>query len=263
MRPPSCGTSKRGRRFARSRDTQAGVLSAALSPDGKTVLTGSFDKTAMLFDAETGKKLRTFREHSKYSCILSVAFSPDGETVLTGSKDKTAVPVGYANRQNPANVRGTFEVGQFGRLQPRRQDDFDRIRRRDGRPVGRGHGPHDPNVRGALGPGRVRQVQPRRQNRPDRIRRRDGNSLERRNRRKAPGFQTQRGRSLYPSTSAPTARPYSPAVETARQSTGTRKPAGSSKRSKGIRRAYGRRLSVPTAEPCSPPPATTRRSIGT
>ncbi|MBL7808054.1 MAG: caspase family protein [Saprospiraceae bacterium] len=63
------------------------VYAAAFSPDGKTVLTGSADHTAKLWDL-SGRELQTFHGHT--SSIRSVAFSPDGKTVLTGSADSTA-----------------------------------------------------------------------------------------------------------------------------------------------------------------------------
>ena len=37
---------------------QASVQAVAFSPDGKTVLTGSWDKTARLWDAATGQPHR-------------------------------------------------------------------------------------------------------------------------------------------------------------------------------------------------------------
>ena len=52
------------------------------------MLTGSGDKTARLWDAATGKDIRTFKGHK--DAVTSVAFSPDGKRVLTGSNDKTA-----------------------------------------------------------------------------------------------------------------------------------------------------------------------------
>ena len=60
----------------------------AFSPDGKTVLTGSNDKTARLWDAATGQPLGLPMMHQ--DGVRAVAFSPDGKTVLTGSEDKTA-----------------------------------------------------------------------------------------------------------------------------------------------------------------------------
>ena len=58
------------------------------SPDGKYVLTASLDKTAKLWDVNTGNVLQTFTGHTAQ--VNSVAFSPDGKYVLTGSRDKTA-----------------------------------------------------------------------------------------------------------------------------------------------------------------------------
>ena len=60
----------------------------AYSPDGKTVLTGSFDNTARLWDATTGKPIGRPRRTTASSSRS--AFSPDGRTVLTGSLDGTA-----------------------------------------------------------------------------------------------------------------------------------------------------------------------------
>ncbi|HUS15944.1 MAG TPA: adenylate/guanylate cyclase domain-containing protein [Chloroflexia bacterium] len=64
------------------------VNAAVFSPDGKQVLTGSGDKTARLWDATSGREIRSFVGHT--DAVFSVAFAPDGNTMVTGSGDKTA-----------------------------------------------------------------------------------------------------------------------------------------------------------------------------
>ncbi len=63
------------------------VSAAIFSPDGKTVLTASYDKTARIWEVPTGKPLGTLRHDLT---VIAVAFSRDGKTILTGSADKTA-----------------------------------------------------------------------------------------------------------------------------------------------------------------------------
>jgi WD40 repeat protein len=64
------------------------VQAVAFSPDGHTLLTGGWDKTARLWDAATGLPWGVPLRHK--DGVQAVAFSPDGRTVLTGSDDKTA-----------------------------------------------------------------------------------------------------------------------------------------------------------------------------
>lgn len=53
------------------------VSSVTFSPDGKQVVSGSYDNTVRLWDAVMGAALQTLEGHS--SSVSSVAFSPGGK----------------------------------------------------------------------------------------------------------------------------------------------------------------------------------------
>ncbi|MBN3923943.1 MAG: WD40 repeat domain-containing protein, partial [Nostoc sp. NMS4] len=63
------------------------VRSVSFSADGKTLASGSDDKTIKLWNLETGKEIRTLKGHN--SDVNSVSFSPDGKTLASGSDDST------------------------------------------------------------------------------------------------------------------------------------------------------------------------------
>ncbi len=64
------------------------VTFASFSPDGRRIVTASWDKTAKVWDAVTGAELLTLKGHSGY--LHSASFSPDGARIVTASEDKTA-----------------------------------------------------------------------------------------------------------------------------------------------------------------------------
>ena len=67
------------------------VDAVAVSPDGKVIATGSFDKTIKLWDATTGKEIRTYGgKQGHQGQVLSVAFSPKGDQLASGGADNTA-----------------------------------------------------------------------------------------------------------------------------------------------------------------------------
>ena len=64
------------------------LSSAAFSPDGRFVVTASWDGTARVWEAATGKAIGEPLRHEK--AVRSAAFSPDGRFVVTASGDGTA-----------------------------------------------------------------------------------------------------------------------------------------------------------------------------
>jgi WD40 repeat protein len=67
---------------------QAEVTTAAFSPNGKVVITGSKDRTAQLWRTDTGEVIGARMLHG--DTIWRVGFTMDGKAALTGSKDGTA-----------------------------------------------------------------------------------------------------------------------------------------------------------------------------
>jgi len=61
-------------------------LAAAFSPDGRYALS-SYVNTIRLLDLVTGQEVRSFTGHSNY--VKALAFSPDGKLALSGSMDNT------------------------------------------------------------------------------------------------------------------------------------------------------------------------------
>jgi WD40 repeat protein len=64
-----------------------GAVSAAFSPSGRQLLTGTYNHTAQLWDLDTGRSFLTLPHEGT---VWSVAFSPNGHTLLTGSLDRKA-----------------------------------------------------------------------------------------------------------------------------------------------------------------------------
>jgi WD domain, G-beta repeat len=81
-----------------------GLVSAQFSPNGRTVLTASLDKTARLWDVASGQELRALHGHE--DAVVSVQFSANGKTVLTASYDETARLWDVASAKELRALRG-------------------------------------------------------------------------------------------------------------------------------------------------------------
>jgi WD40 repeat protein len=76
------------RRKLKLKGHRGSVMTVAFSPDGQQVATGSFDNTAMVWDAKTGAAISEPMQHGG-PFWYAVAISGDGRTVVTGCDDHT------------------------------------------------------------------------------------------------------------------------------------------------------------------------------
>ena len=78
------------------------VIDAAFSPDGRHVLTASWDNTARVWDAADGQPISPPLKHEGH--VFHAALSPDGRYALTAGDDNTRGS-GMWPKENPSHRR--------------------------------------------------------------------------------------------------------------------------------------------------------------
>ncbi len=63
------------------------VQAIAITPNGETLVSGSYDNTVKLWNLKTGKLIKTLEGHKE--AVTSVAITPDGQILASGSNDNT------------------------------------------------------------------------------------------------------------------------------------------------------------------------------
>jgi endonuclease YncB( thermonuclease family)/tricorn protease-like protein len=84
------------------------VSSVALTADGKTLATGSYDNTIKLWDVATGKERGTLTGHT--NSVHSVALTPDGKTLASGSQDDTVKIWDVATGKETVTIKHGYHV---------------------------------------------------------------------------------------------------------------------------------------------------------
>jgi WD40 repeat protein/tRNA A-37 threonylcarbamoyl transferase component Bud32 len=87
---------------------QSMVFSAAFSPDGRRILSGSFDRTIRLWNTDTGKEIRKLEPTG--GRIMSVAFSPNGHYAAAACEDNTVPVWNMDSGKRTVRLRGHTEA---------------------------------------------------------------------------------------------------------------------------------------------------------
>jgi WD40 repeat protein len=138
-------SARTGRTVARLPEGQ--IRSLTFSPNGRLLATGSYDRTARIWDVPTGRLRHVLRHHGY---VLAEEFSPDGRSLVTSSEDGAAYVWDVASGQRELLLVGANGVALDSAFSPDGSEiavaDADRLARiyysQDGRLIAplAGHG---------------------------------------------------------------------------------------------------------------------------
>ncbi len=92
----------------------------AISPDGKTLVSGSADNSIRLWNFATGQPLKTLTGHTSY--VNAIVITPDGKTLVSGGADTTIKLWDLASGKELRTLRGhqgfvnTLDISPDGKI---------------------------------------------------------------------------------------------------------------------------------------------------
>jgi WD40 repeat protein len=85
--PDAAGSGQGGKELSAIVGHKGPVASVAFSPDGRWLVSGSWDRTVKIWEIESGREVRTLAGHA--DSVQSVSISPDGLWIASASADGT------------------------------------------------------------------------------------------------------------------------------------------------------------------------------
>lgn len=90
------------------------ILSAAISPDGRLVAVGGYDKGVHLFAVKDLQLTEMSNEMEHDGAVRALQFSPDGKTLLSGSDDVSVIVWDLRNNKLHRRTMAKVEKSMFG-----------------------------------------------------------------------------------------------------------------------------------------------------